>query len=146
MIQIILYLIYYLKQCLAIMAFHFNVSKELQTAQAFTKQKGDFSEDKEWRVDLGSDLSCLVDDLMGGLLSIELSCHVFFLGGGLLSCHLFWQQQIILILSPIFSPRSHTHTYKYEFGVQIQSGKCVTRRVKNGPFLASKTHQSNTST
>ena len=130
MIQIILYLIYYLKQCLAIMAFHFNVSKELQTAQAFTKQKGDFSEDKEWRVDLGSDLSCLVDDLMGGLLS----------------CHLFWQQQIILILSPIFSPRSHTHTYKYEFGVQIQSGKCVTRRVKNGPFLASKTHQSNTST
>ena len=75
---------------------------------------------------------------------IVLSC--FFLGGGLLSCHLFWQQQIILILSPIFSPRSHTHTYKYEFGVQIQSGKCVTRRVKNGPFLASKTHQSNTST
>ena len=64
------------------MAFHFNVSKEWQTAQAFTKQKVDFSEDKEWRVDLGYNLSCMVDDLMGGLFSIELSCHVFFWGVG----------------------------------------------------------------
>jgi len=63
-------------------AFHFNVSKELQTAQVLTKQKGGFSEDKEWRVDLGSDLSCMVEDLMRGLLS----CHFFFFFWGVGYC------------------------------------------------------------
>ena len=77
------------------MAFHFNVSKELQTAQAFTKQKVDFSEDKEWRVDLGYNLSCMVDDLMGGLFSIELSCHVFF----------FWEW--VIVLSFVLATTNH---------------------------------------
>ena len=119
------------------------MSKELQTAQVFTKQKEGFSEDKEWRVDLGSDLSCMVDALMHGLLSIVLSCLCFFFG---------WVIVLLFVLATTnhfdlinnFKPTiTHTHTYKYEFGVQIQSGKCVTWRVKNGPFLASKTHQSN---